>query len=106
MPTIVIASYKPKPGMEAKLLDLLKRHTPALKAEGLITDYPATFMKSDDGVYAEIFEWISQDAAQSAHSNAVIGPMWEEYAAVSDFVPLATVEQTQTPFAHFEQFML
>lgn len=102
MGIVVICSYMPKDGGEAKLIELLKKHQPALRAEGLITDRPTTFLKSAEGAWLEIFEWKSEDASRGAHSNPKIGPIWAAMAEVADFVPLGTLEQTKTPFAHFE----
>ena len=102
MGIVVICSYKPKDGGEATLVDLLKKHQPVLKAEGLITDREATFLKSGDGVYLEIFEWASEDSARAAEGNAAVQEIWGAMAQVCDFVPLGTVEQAKTPFAHFD----
>ena len=104
MGIVVICSYRPKPGDEDKFLALLKKHQPALRAEGLITNRAPIFMKSSDGAVLEIFEWVSEDASRGAHANTKIGPIWDTMAEVADFVPLASVEQAQTPFAHFEPF--
>ncbi len=102
MGIVVICSYKPKNGGEGELLSLLKKHGPALKEEGLITDRETTFLKSDDGVFVEIFEWKSEEASRGAHENAQIGPIWKAMAEVAEFVPMSSVAQAQTPFAHFE----
>ena len=106
MGILVICSYMPKPGGEAKLIELLKEHQPTLRAEGLITDRPATFLKSSEGALLEIFEWVSEEASRGAHSNPKVGPIWGAMAEVASFVPLASLEQTQTPFAHFEPIAL
>jgi len=102
MGIVVICSYMPKPGGEAKLIELLKKHGPTLRAEGLITDRPSTFLKSAEGAYLEVFEWESEEASRGAHANPRVGPIWGAMAEVASFVPLASLEQTQTPFAHFE----
>ena len=102
MGIVVICSYIPKSDGETKFLELLKKHGPALRAEGLITDRPISHFKSDEGAYLEIFEWKSEKASRSAHANEAIGPIWGAMAEVADFVPLASLEQAQTPFAHFE----
>jgi len=102
MGIVVICSYQPKPGGEVKLIELLKKHGPTLRVEGLITDRPVSFLKSGEGAYLEIFEWISEEASRGAHENKAVGPIWGAMAEVADFVPLSSLEQAQTPFAHFE----
>ena len=102
MGIVVICSYMPKDGGEAELIELLKKHGPVLRAEGLTTDRPTTFLKSSEGAWIEIFEWASEDAARSAEGNAAVQEIWGGMAQVCNFVPLGTLEQTKTPFAHFE----
>jgi hypothetical protein len=43
---IVIAVYRPKPGMEWRLLAVVGRHMPVLRAGGLISDRPAQVMRA------------------------------------------------------------
>ena len=102
MGIVVICSYKPHEGHETEFVGLLEKHQPTLRAEGLITDREATFLKSKEGIYVEIFEWESEDAARSAESNEAVQGIWGPMAQVASFVPLSSVEQAQTPFAHFD----
>ena len=70
MGVMVIAAYRPKPGKDAQLLDILRDHMSILREQDLITDRPATFMRTKDGSIVEIFEWKSEEAIEAAHTNA------------------------------------
>ena len=99
----VICSYQPKEGKDAELEVLIREHVPAMRALGLITDRPHIVMKStEEGCYVEVFEWISAEKAKEAPTHAEVARIWDAMAAVSDFVPLSSVTQCQTPFAHFD----
>ena len=69
MPRIAIACYRPKNGQEDILLDIVRRHVPTLRQEGLVTERPALVMKAEDGTLVEVFEWASQDAKNQAHED-------------------------------------
>ena len=45
MGVLVIVAYRPKPGKEARLLELTKEHWPILRGLGLATDRPAYAMR-------------------------------------------------------------
>ena len=44
-------------------------------------------MEAEDGTIVEVFEWKSKQAIDAAHTNPRVLEMWEEYAAVCDYVP-------------------
>ena len=46
MGQFTIAVYRPKPGKEAELLQVVKEHVPTLRREGLATDRVAHVMKA------------------------------------------------------------
>ena len=58
MASISVACYRPKPGCEEELLELVRNHLPPLRAEGLVTDRPSIVMRTADGTVIEIFEWV------------------------------------------------
>ena len=70
MSRIVIVGYRPKPGCDEALGALMKTHVDRLRKEGLATDRKSIVMRADDGTFVEVFEWKSEEAMQSAHSNA------------------------------------
>jgi hypothetical protein len=51
---IVIVAYKPKPGKESDLLELVRRRVPFLRGEGLVTDRIPTMMRCRDGTIIEV----------------------------------------------------
>jgi hypothetical protein len=66
---IVIACYRPKPGMKEKLFNLMRSHVRRLRAEWLVTDREPIAMVSEDGTVVKVFEWTSGEAMERAHSN-------------------------------------
>jgi quinol monooxygenase YgiN len=98
-----VAVYKPHPGKEAELLELVKRHVPALRREGLATDHPVLLLKASDGSILEIASWQSEDSARSAHANPQVMVLWNAFAACCDFQPLKNLAEAQKEFAHFER---
>lgn len=104
MGEIVIVGYRPKPGKEAELDALMKTHVQRLRDEALATERESVLMRAGDGTIVEVFEWVSQAAIDSAHSNPGVLEMWQEYAEVCDFVPLGQLPEAQDLFAQFESF--
>jgi hypothetical protein len=102
MGRIVIACYKPKPGKNEALKELMKTHLPRLKQENLVTDRPSIMMESKDGTIIEVFEWISDEAIKNAHTNPAVLQMWGEYGEVCDYVPVGTVAEAADLFSGFE----
>lgn len=77
MGSISVACYKPKPGCDEALLQLVRDHLPPLRAEGLVTKRPSIVMRASDGTIIEVFEWVSQEAITAAHSNPVVLELME-----------------------------
>ncbi len=101
MGRIVMVGYKPKPGKEADLDKLMETHLEILRQQKLATSRESILMKSKDGTVIEVFEWESALAIEEAHSNPVVMKMWEEYEAVCDYVPIASISEASDLFAEF-----
>jgi hypothetical protein len=101
MERIVIAAYRPKPGQAEALRALMHTHLPRLRAEGLVTDRESILMEAKDGSFVEVFGWKSKEAIEAAHHNPAVLAMWSEYAAVCDYVPVATLAEAQQLFSEF-----
>lgn len=101
-PVMVIVAYRPRPGKEALLLELTRQHLPLLRAQGLATDRPSYVMRAADGTVVEVFEWKSQAAIDSAHTNPAVSKMWERYAEACDYIPLKSLKEAGDLFASFE----
>lgn len=99
---IVIVAYRPKPGKEAELLELVRNRVPVLRKEGLVTDRAPGIMRARDGTIIEVSEWKSREAIEAAHQNANVREMWNRFFELCDCVPLNTLEEASEMFAGFE----
>jgi hypothetical protein len=102
MGSISVACYKPKPGCDSALLELVRGHLPPLRAEGLVTDRAPVVMRAADGTIIEIFEWVSQEAIAEAHSNPVVLNLWKRFEAVCTYDTPSHIAEFQNLFGHFE----
>lgn len=101
MGRIVIACYRPKPGQQDALRALMHAHVPTLRSIGLATGRTPIAMEAKDGTFVEVFEWASPEAIEAAHRHPVVLKMWEEYAALCDYVPIAHVAEASQMFSEF-----
>jgi quinol monooxygenase YgiN len=99
--SIAIACYRPHPGKEAELQELIKRHIPTLREEGLVTDREPLLLKAADGTFLEIFEWKSDEAKNEAHSSQAVLEIWEAMGKIADFPSLSELEEAKRPFPNF-----
>lgn len=102
MGSISVACYKPRPGKEADLLDLVRNHLPPLRAEGLVTDRNSIVMQAADGTLIEVFEWVSREAIEGAHKNQAVIDLWKKFEAVCWYETPSNLPEFQNMFAHFE----
>ena len=101
MGRIVIACYRPKPGKQEDLRRLMVDHVPTLRSLGLATDRAAIAMEAQDGTIVEVFEWLSREAIESAHTNPTVLAMWQAYDEVCDCVPIGRVPEAAQLFSEF-----
>ena len=101
MGIMVIALFRPKPGMEDALLACMRDHQPVLRGEGLGTERPAYVMRAQDGTLLEVFEWKSQAAIDAAHANPRVLALWRRYAACCDYVTLSDLAEAKALFPGF-----
>ena len=99
---VCIVAYRPKPGGESEILELVRQRVPTLRGEGLVTDRAPVIMRAKDGTIIEVSEWKSHEAIEEAHKNPRVLAMWDKFFAVCDCVPLKTVPETEAMFAGFE----
>lgn len=102
MGQMVIVVYRPRPGREADLLELVRGHVPTLRAEGMATERPPLVMRAADGCIVEIFEWTSAEAVEAAHHDPAVQAMWGRFGEVCDYETLAGLPEAQRPFSPFE----
>ena len=98
----VIVAYRPKPGKEDDLLELVRSRVPTLRKEGLVSDRAPAIMRARDGTIVEVSEWKSREAIDAAHKNPNVLAMWEKFFALCDCVPLNTLVEAGEMFAGFE----
>ncbi len=99
---VAIVAYRPKPGKENELVDLVRGRVPTLRKEGLVTDRPPTIMRASDGTIIEVSEWKSREAIDAAHKNPNVLAMWNKFFALCDCVPLKSLAEAEEMFAGFE----
>ena len=99
---IVIVAYRPKPGKETELLELVRDRVPLLRKEGLVTDRKPTIMRARDGTIIEVSEWKSHEAIDAAHKNPNVLAMWDKFFKLCDCVPLKNLPESEEMFAGFE----
>ena len=102
-PMVVVAMYRPKDGKLVELETLVKKHFPTLKEYGLTTNRDPYIGRAGDGTLLEVFEWISEDAAQKAHDHPAVAKIWEAMAVVCDFGKLEQLAEAKKPFPHFQR---
>jgi quinol monooxygenase YgiN len=98
----VIVAYRPKPGKEAELVELVRNRVPTLRREGLVTDRESIIMRAKDGTVVEVSEWKSQPAIDAAHANPSVLAMWDKFYAACDFVLLKDLPEASEMFANYE----
>lgn len=101
MGRFVIAAFRPKPGMEQQLRSVVERHWRILDEQGLVTQRPRHVMQAADGTVIEVFEWRSAQAVDDAHRNVAVRALWADFDAVCEYVPIATLPESQHPFSEF-----
>ena len=100
-PRPVIACYRPKPGQEAVLLDLVRSHVPVLRRLGLATDRAPYSMRAADGTLVEVFEWTSAKAIAAAHEHPEVHAMWAAFGAACTYVKVSELTEALQLFAEF-----
>jgi hypothetical protein len=102
MGRITIAIYRPKPGKEAQLLDVVRDHMPILHAEDLITNRTPIVMKAKDNSIVEIFEWKSAEAIGKAHGNPQVLQLWNRFNEVCEYMKPVDIDEFHNLFSEFE----
>lgn len=92
-----IVTYVPKPGAEAELLALVRKHEPALRASGLVTDEPfrvwrAFDVRKERTSYIEYFQWKNGGAADLAHQTPEVMSVWEPMGPILEELTICEVE--------------
>ena len=96
-PVDTIVTYVPKPGNEAALLELVKRHEPALRKVGLVTSEPFRVWKAYDirkrrVQFIEQFSWKDGESSDIAHRTPEVMAVWEPMRPVLEELTICEVE--------------
>jgi hypothetical protein len=102
MGSISVACYKPRPGCDNALRELVRDHLPPLRAQGLVTERTPIVMRAADGTIIEIFEWVSQEAIAGAHNNPAVLDLWKRFEAACWYETPANLAEFKNMFSHFE----
>ena len=99
---VVIVAYRPKPGREKELLEIVRTRVPTLRKEGLVTNRAPVIMRARDGTIVEVSEWKSPEAIDAAHRNPNVLAMWKKFFATCECVPLKTLVEAEEMFPGFQ----
>lgn len=80
---VVVCTYRVRAGTGPDF----ERHTPTLRALGLITATPVHVLRGVEGegpMYVEVFEWSNSDAATRASQVPEVIAIWEPMAALCE----------------------
>jgi hypothetical protein len=97
LPVANIVTYVPKAGKEAELLALVRKHEPALRASGLVTEEPFRIWRAFDirkqrTSYIEHFQWKNGDASNLAHQTPEVMSVWEPMGPILEELTICEVE--------------
>jgi hypothetical protein len=96
-PVTNLVTYVPKKGKEAELLALVRKHEPALRKVGLVTDEPFRLWKAYDirkqrEQFIEQFVWKDGNASDVAHQTPEVMAVWEPMGPVLEEMTICEVE--------------
>ncbi|HEX2871928.1 MAG TPA: hypothetical protein VHP33_11740 [Polyangiaceae bacterium] len=96
-PVANLVTYVPKPGKEEELLALVKKHEPALRKVGLVTDEPFKVWKAFDirkrrVQFIEQFVWKDGTSSDVAHQTPEVMAVWEPMGPVLEELTICEVE--------------
>ncbi len=97
----MFAVYKPREGGDAALRKLIAEHIPTLRRLQLITSRAPVLVRSANGAYVEMFEWVSDEAAERAHDHPDVQRIWEAMEKVAEFKSLASLPEAAKAFSHY-----
>ncbi len=93
-----IVIYRPKEGRENDLLELVKKHWPAVRAAGLATNEPARVWRASDKrsgkiSFVERFYWVDEAASSKAHHDAKVQAIWGPMDEVLEDMTILAIEE-------------
>jgi quinol monooxygenase YgiN len=102
-PVTVLVTYRPKPGMEEALADLVRRHAPALRSTGLLGPAGARAWRATDkrghgggSYFVELMQWRDEEASGLAHQTPEVMAVWEPMDAALEQLQITTLEPLES----------
>lgn len=102
MGLISFAVFKPKPGKEDDLLQVIEDRSPLLRKLGMMTERKPISMRSSEGAIIHVSEWVDDDAITRAHSNPEVLALWQRFSDCCDFIKLDLLSESHDTFATFD----
>jgi quinol monooxygenase YgiN len=99
---VFMALYRPKPGKENELKEVLKVHIPVFREERLLTNRELLTLQAEDGTIIEIAEWKSSEAIDKAHQSEKVMAVWDKIGAAAELTNLSSLTEAQYPFPNFK----
>src|SRR3954447_25025115 len=89
-------TYRPKPGSEAALFAMVKKHWPAISSTGMVTNdkavvYRATNKRTGQEYYIEIFSRRDEAASGLAHQTPEVMAVWEPMGPLLESMEIAAI---------------
>jgi hypothetical protein len=72
---------------------MVRRHSTTLRSLGLITDRDMYLMEASNGTVVEVFDLVSMEAKQAAHSHPEVLRMWDRFVELSKSVPFSSLDE-------------
>lgn len=107
----VICTYRVREEARDEFIELLKKHWPALRSQGLVTDTPPLCFEAHAGgddhnergpTFVEIFSWAGPESAGLAHQLPAVMAVWEKMGGLVE----ARDGRPAMEFPHFQPLNL
>ena len=102
MGRIVIAVFKPNPGQEEQLKQVIADRLPLLRGLGLATDRINITMQASNGEILDVSEWVDDAAIDRAHESPEVMKHWERYEECCEYVELKSLAEAGHMFSTFD----
>lgn len=102
MGRIVICVFKPKPGKDAELRQVIADRLPLLRSLGLATEREQITMRARNGEIVDVSEWVDEAAIHRAHETPEVHALWARFEACCEYMRLNTLPEADEMFAGFE----
>jgi len=99
---LTLSAYRTRDVAEESLVAHMRREIGLLRAHGHITARPVPICRTAPGQYLVVSEWTTPRSVDEAHADAEVVAIWEEKARLVDYLGLAELDRSETPFVSYE----